>query len=192
MDMIIDRWWVLLLRGAAAIVFGVLTLIAPLASLFALVILFGAYALVDGALYLTLALRGAKHDERWGSFVVAGVASLAAGVITFSRPGVSAVALLFLIAGWAVVTGVAAITAAVRLRRYIQGEWLLALSGLLSLAFGVLIAIFPRTGALVLASWIGAYAIVSGGVLAALALRLYARRNLPGHGAPQGTLPTAA
>jgi uncharacterized membrane protein HdeD (DUF308 family) len=192
MDMIIDRWWVLVLRGTAAIVFGVLTLVAPLASLLALVLLFGAYALVDGALYLTLAFRGAKRGEHWGPFVVAGVASLAAGVITFVRPGLSALALLFLVAGWAVVTGVTAVLAAVRLRRYIRGEWLLGLSGVLSLGFGVLLAVFPRVGALVLASWIGAYAIVFGGVLAALGLRLNARRHLPGQREPQPTLPTAA
>jgi uncharacterized membrane protein HdeD (DUF308 family) len=192
MDTILDRWWLLTLRGAAAIIFGVLTFVAPLASLFVLVLLFGAYALVDGVLYLFLAFRGAKRGERWGSLVVAGITGLGAGIVTFLWPGISALALLFLIAGWAVVTGAASIFAAVRLRKQIRGEWLLAISGVLSIAFGVLIALFPGPGALAVVIWIGAYAVVFGGILVALSLRLRSLRGAAGRRAPTGAVPTAA
>jgi uncharacterized membrane protein HdeD (DUF308 family) len=186
---ILDRWWLLALRGAAAIVFGIITFAAPIASLFALVILFGAYAIVDGVLYLALAVRSARTGRRWGSLVFAGIAGLAAGAVTFIWPAISALALLFLIAAWAVVTGVASIFAAVRLRKQIRGEWLLAVAGILSVVFGVLVALFPGPGALAVVMWIGAYALVFGAILVALAFRM---RSLRARGAPTTALPTPA
>src|SRR5688572_1808681 len=126
METIFDRWWATALRGAAAIIFGILTLAAPGASLYVLVILFGVYALLDGVLFLVMAARGARQGERWGSLMFAGVAGIAAGIVTLMWPGVSALALLMLIGAWAIVTGVASIAAAVRLRKEITGEWLMA------------------------------------------------------------------
>jgi uncharacterized membrane protein HdeD (DUF308 family) len=189
MDTIFDRWWLLALRGAAAIIFGIITIAAPAAGLVVLVMLFGVYALVDGVLDLVLAIRGARQGAPWGALVFAGIGGLVAGAITLLWPGVSAMALLFLIAAWAVVTGVASIVAAVRLRKAIEGEWLLALSGVLSIAFGILVALFPGAGALAVVIWIGAYALVFGVMLVALGFRL---RSLRTRVAPTGAVPTAA
>jgi uncharacterized membrane protein HdeD (DUF308 family) len=169
---IASRWWMLLVRGIAAVLFGALTFIVPMASVFTLVILFGAYALVDGIFALVSAVRGARIGERWGALVFEGIAGIAAGVVTFLWPSISALALLFVIAFWAVITGVAEIVAAIKLREMIHGEWLLALTGALSIAFGVLIALYPSAGALAVALWIGAYALVFGILMIVLAFRL--------------------
>jgi uncharacterized membrane protein HdeD (DUF308 family) len=177
MENLYDRWWALALRGAVAIVFGILTLWAPGISLYVLVVLFGAYALVDGVLYLLMAARGARRGERWGSLMFAGLAGIVAGVVTLLWPGVSGLALLMLIGAWAIVTGAASIAAAVRLRKEISGEWLMALGGALSITFGVLAMIFPGAGALAVAIWIGAYALVLGVSLLALAFRLRSLRT---------------
>jgi uncharacterized membrane protein HdeD (DUF308 family) len=170
MEIIARHWWIFLVRGIAGLLFGVLTLIWPRSSLFALVILFGAYALVDGVFTLVLAM-GAR-SRRWGALIFHGIAGVAAGVITLLWPGLSALALLMVIAAWAVVTGVAAIAAAIRLRKQIQGEWLLATTGALAIIFGVLLFLFPGPGALALVLWIGAWAIVTGAFILALAFRL--------------------
>jgi uncharacterized membrane protein HdeD (DUF308 family) len=192
MDQIVNRWWLLTLRGLAAIAFAIITFVAPLASLFALVLVFGAYALVDGILYLALAVRGARRSERWGWFVFAGISGILAGILTFVWPGISALALLFVIAAWAMATGVAAIFAAVRLRKQIRGEWLLAISGVLSVVFGALLVIFPGAGALAVVIWIGAWALAFGVVLVALSLRLRALRTRQAHPAPTGAVPAAS
>jgi uncharacterized membrane protein HdeD (DUF308 family) len=181
------RWWVYLLRGLAGIVFGILTFVAPGSSLLALVILFGAYAVVDGALNLGLAVRGRQvGGPPWPSLVLQGVASMVAGVVSFIFPGMSALVLLLVIAAWSVVTGITAIAAAIRLRKEIRGEWLLALSGALSAAFGILLFLFPTAGALAVVIWIGAYAIVYGGVLVALSIRLRSRQHAPERQVPTG------
>jgi uncharacterized membrane protein HdeD (DUF308 family) len=190
-ESIFQRWWVLALRGVAAVVFGVLTFVAPVASLLALVIVFAAYALVDGVLYLAFALQGARRGERWGSLAAAGIMGLLAGAVALFWPAIGALALLFVIAFWAIATGIASIFAAIRLRRHIRGEWLLATSGGLSVAFGVLLVLFPGPGALAVTMWIGAYALVLGAILIALGLRLRTLRPA-GRPAPAAPLPTAA
>jgi uncharacterized membrane protein HdeD (DUF308 family) len=192
MNTILDRWWLVALRGVAAIIFGILTFTAPLASLLALVLVFGVYAVIDGVLYLAAATRGAGKGRSWAWYFFAGLMSIGAGVVTFLWPGISALALLFVIAAWSIATGIASILAAVHLRREIQGEWLLALSGVLSIAFGVLLIVFPRAGALAVLWWIGAYAIVLGGVLVALGFRMRSIRARHERTAPTGAVPTAA
>ena len=139
-----ERWWSIALRGVAAVVFGLVALFLPMPSLFALVILFGAYAIVDGIFNLVMAGRGARQGRPWGSLVFAGVASVAAGVLTFMWPRITALALVLLIAAWSIVHGVSEIVAAVWLRKQIRGEWLLGLIGALSVAFGVLLVLFPE------------------------------------------------
>ncbi len=184
-----QRWWVLTIRGLAAILFGILTFVAPQISLITLVLLWGAYALVDGAFNLVMGFRGRGRLPRWGVLAAEGVVSIAAGVLTCMWPGITALVLLYIIAGWAVVTGVMEIVAAVRLRKQIRGEWMLGLAGVLSIAFGVLLALFPGAGALTVVLWIGAYAVVFGALLVALSIRLRSLQRKRPH-APEQQLPT--
>jgi len=166
------NWWALALRGAAAIIFGIIALFWPPAAVAALVAVFGAYALVDGIFNLVAAVRAGREGQRWGALVFEGVVSLLVGVLTLFYPGVTALALVLFVGAWSLITGVAEIVAAIKLRRFIEGEWLLALSGILSVAFGVLLFISPMIGAIAIAIWIGAYAVVFGALLVGLALRL--------------------
>jgi uncharacterized membrane protein HdeD (DUF308 family) len=166
------NWWVVLLRGLAAIGFGILTFMAPAISLAAVVLLWGAYAFADGVLALVSAIRRRGESDRWWLFLVEGLVGIAAGVLTLIWPGITAIALLYLIAAWALVTGVLEIAAAIRLRKVIAHEWLLALSGIASLGFGILLVLFPGAGALAVVLWIGAYTLVFGALLVALAFRL--------------------
>ena len=171
MDTLTRNWWVVLLRGLAGIFFGIMTLIAPAISLAVLVLLYGAYAFADGVLALVSAIRH-RGAARWWMLLLEGITGIAAGVVTLLWPGITALVLLYVIAAWALVTGGLEIAAAIQLRRAITGEWLLALSGLLSIAFAVLLILFPVSGALALVLWIGAYSLVFGALLVALALRL--------------------
>ncbi len=168
-----SRWWVLMVRGVAAILFGTLAIVAPRISLLALVILWGAYALVDGVFNVIFAIRGATAERSWGWLLFAGVVSIAGGALTFVWPGVTSLLLLAVIAVWSVLRGSAEIATAIRLRRQIAGEWLLATSGISSLAFGVLLLLFPGAGALALLWMIGAYAILFGALLVGLGWRLH-------------------
>jgi uncharacterized membrane protein HdeD (DUF308 family) len=171
-DSLARNWWAVLLRGIAAVMFGIITFVAPGISLAALVLVYGAYALVDGVFAVVSALRRHGSTDRWWVMLIEGIVGIAAGLVTFFWPGITALALLYLIAAWSLLTGVMEVIAAVRLRKIIAGEWLLALSGVLSIGFGVLLALFPAPGALAVLLWIGAYAIVFGCLLVALGLRL--------------------
>ena len=171
-EVLARNWWAVLLRGVAGIVFGILTLLSPAVSLTALVLLFGAYAFVDGLFAIVSAIRAHSTSDRWWLLLVEGVAGVAAGVLTAIWPGITALVLLYLIAAWALVTGGLEIAAAIRLRKVITGEWLLALAGILSVALGVILVLFPAPGALALVMWIGAYALVSGVLLTVLGFRL--------------------
>lgn len=165
-----DRW-IIALQGVGAVVFGVLALALPDLTLLALVFLFAAYALVDGALALARGLRvsGGKRDP-WQ--VVSGIVSIAAGVIAFVVPGITAYALLLVIAAWAIVSGAIELIGAYQLREVIQREWLLALDGVVSILFGFVLILFPGAGALALVWLIGAFAIASGVILVLFAFRL--------------------
>ena len=166
------NWWAVLLRGVAAIAFGVLAFIWPGATILALTLLWGAFALVDGVLSLWAAFTGGgAKSPRWWLGVV-GVAGIAAGLATFFWPGVAAFALLMVIAAWSIVVGVMEIVGAVRLRKEIEGEWLLALGGLLYIVFGVLIVAQPAVGAVGAVWALGAVAIAIGVTLVALGLKL--------------------
>jgi len=166
------NWWAIALRGVAAIIFGALTFAMPGISLAALVLLFGSYALVEGIFSLIAAMRGREDERPRWALVVEGLVSLAAGVVTLIWPGLTALSLVYVIGAWALVTGVLEIAVAIRLRREIAGEWRLILSGVLSIVFGVLVMLAPGPGALAMVLFIGAYALVFGGLLIALALRL--------------------
>ncbi|GJG85344.1 hypothetical protein tb265_05250 [Gemmatimonadetes bacterium T265] len=166
------NWWAVALRGGAAVLFGVLTIIHPGATLATLVLLFGVFALVDGGLSIVAGLRRREGGGAWGGLLLAGVLAITVGALTLWYPHMTGLFLLYLVAAWALVTGVGQIVAAVRLRREVRGEWLLGLSGLLSVLFGVALLAAPVAGALVIAVWIGAYALFAGVLLLALAFRL--------------------
>lgn len=169
----VGPWWAFVIRGIAAVLFGLLTFFMPGMALLTLVFLFGAYAIVEGAFNIAAAFQrsGPRRQPAW-VLGLEGAVSVVAGVLAFVIPGITALTLLFLIAAWSIVTGVLEIVAAIRLRREIKGEWLLGLSGVLSAVFGVLLMAFPGAGALAVVIWIGAYAVVFGAVLIALGVRV--------------------
>ena len=170
--LLVTSWWSLVLRGVIAIIAGLVTFALPGITFAALVILFGAYALLDGILNIVGAWRAAERHERWVALLIEGFVGIGAAVVTALWPAITALALVVIIAAWALVTGALEIAAAVRLRKYITGEWLLALSGVASIIFGVLLAAFPYAGALAIALWIGVYLVIFGVLLVSLGLRL--------------------
>jgi uncharacterized membrane protein HdeD (DUF308 family) len=186
MSMTLARnWWVLALRGAIAVVFGVVAFARPSLTLGALVILFGAYALVDGVVAVVAAVRAAERHARWWPMLIAGLAGIATGLATFLWPGLTVLALLYLVSAWALVLGVFKIISAIRLRRIIPGEGWLLLNGLLSIALGGVLLAAPGMGLLAFVWWVGAGAIVRGTLFLALALRL--RQHHHAHPAAGGT-----
>ena len=169
-----ENWWLLLLRGIAAILFGILAFVWPGITLLTLIFFWGAYAIVDGVFALWSAISGkggAEMGSRWWLALV-GICGVVAGVLAFAWPGVTALVLLLFIAAWAIVTGVLQVWGAIRLRKEIEGEWLLILSGLLSVAFGLVLVAQPGAGALAVIWLIGTFAIIEGILFIALAFRL--------------------
>ena len=171
-DVLARNWGWVALRGVAALLFGLLTLFNPVITLATLVLLFGAYALVDGVFAVASAVANRRGEPHWVSLLVSGIIGIALGVLTFLWPQITGLILLYFVALWAVIIGVSQIVAGIRLRKLITGEWLLILAGVLSLVFGLMLFVSPGAGALAIALWIGAYAAVFGIVLIALALRL--------------------
>jgi uncharacterized membrane protein HdeD (DUF308 family) len=170
------NWWAVGLRGAAAIVFGLVALFAPGATVLSLLIVFAALMLADGVLNLVAGIRSARRGKRWGVLILQGIASLIAAGVAVLLPGLTMIALVYLIAAWAVASGVLSVVAAIRLRRD-HGRWWMGLGGLISIVAGVLLAIAPLLGALVLTWWLGAYAILFGVTLLVLAYRLRSQRS---------------
>jgi uncharacterized membrane protein HdeD (DUF308 family) len=171
------RWWAVALRGVAAVLFGILALLAPSAAFVFLVLLFGAYALVDGVLALYVASQ--RTTQPRGAIVARGIVSIAAGIITLAWPGISALALLIVIGAWAIAAGALEIATAIRMRKELEHEWLLGTEGVLSILFGVALLISPLAGAIVLGLWVGAYALVLGVMLltTAFQMRSYVRHH---------------
>ena len=170
-------WWLLLLRGIAAIVFGLLAFAWPGLTLVTLVLFYGAFALVDGVIALVAAFSGgAKPLPTWW-LVIVGLLGIAAGIVTFVMPGITALLLIIFIGAWALVHGVFEIIGAIQLRKEIDNEWMLILSGVVSVLFGLIVLIAPGAGALGLIWVIAAYSIVFGISVVALALRLRNHRH---------------
>jgi uncharacterized membrane protein HdeD (DUF308 family) len=171
LDGLARNWWLILLRGICAIIFGLLAIAWPGLSLFTLIILYGVFALFDGGLAIGAAIMGDTPAPRWWLALV-GVLGIAAGAVTLAWPGITGLVLLFFIAGWAIASGVFEIIGAIRLRKEINDEWLLIASGVISVLFGILILAFPGAGALSLAFVIGIFALVYGFLLVGFAMKL--------------------
>lgn len=176
------NWWAVALRGVLGIAFGLLVFAWPQLFWVAVVFTFAAYAIVDGAIGIVAAVTGQRQAGPWWALILEGVVSIAAGVLAIAWPDITELAMLFLIAGWCVVTGVFEIAAAVRLRKHIKEEWLLGLDGVLSILLGLALAFMPVAGLLVVAWWVGAWALVSGVLMLVLAFQLRSlARHAPRH-----------
>jgi uncharacterized membrane protein HdeD (DUF308 family) len=169
-------------RGVAAIIFGVLAILWPVLTLQTLILLFGAYALVDGIFTVITGIAAHERNQRWWMLLLQGIAAIIIGVLTFLWPGTTALVLLYFIAAWEIVTGILEIVAAIQLRRIIENEWVMIITGIASIIFGLILFVFPGAGALSLVWLIGVYSLAFGILMIVLAFRL---RGLPP--APQTT-----
>lgn len=165
------QWWLVLLRGICAILFGILAFVWPGVTLITLVLLYGVFALVDGVLALIAAIKGGAPAPRWWLAIV-GLLGIVAGLLTLFWPGVTAIVLLVFIAVWAILTGIMQIIGAIRLRKEIDNEWFLVAAGALSVLFGIVLVLRPDVGVLASIFVIGAYAILYGIILVMFSLRL--------------------
>jgi uncharacterized membrane protein HdeD (DUF308 family) len=164
-------WWMTLLRGVVSILFGILIFTQPGISLKALTLLFGAFVLVDGVTNVISAFGGRKQNESWWLLLLVGLCGIGVGILTFTSPAITTIVLMFYIAAWAIASGLLEIVAAIRLRKEIKGEWWLALSGLLSVAFGVFLMARPGVGVLAVLWTIGVFSIAFGIVLVVFSFR---------------------
>src|SRR2546430_13321873 len=170
------HWWIPVLRGVAAIIFGVIAFTHPLMAAVTLVWFFGAWVLIDGIFRVVGAIGHRASDSDWGFNLIIGILGIIVGLLTFHAPGITALALVIYIAAWALMIGATEIAVAIKLRREIKGEWFLILMGLASIVFAILLLWNPVLGAATLI-WIMAWYAVIFGVLAIIfGLRL---RSLP-------------
>jgi uncharacterized membrane protein HdeD (DUF308 family) len=166
------NWWLIVLRGVLAILFGLTAFFWPGVTGLVLILFFGGYAFADGVIAVITGLSHVKDSPRWWVFLIEGLISIGAGSVAFIYPGLAGLALLALIAAWAILTGIFEIAAAIRMRREITNEWLLALGGILSILAGALLIAQPVAGGLAVVWIIGAYALIFGVLLIALGFRL--------------------
>ena len=174
-----DATSVLLLRGIVGIAAGLLAMLWPKVTLLFLVMLFGVYAFVDGVTNVSMGFRETADRGRSSVMVFQGIIGMLAGVLAWVWPGITTLALVLWIAAWAIITGILEVAVAIRFRRELQREWILLLSGILAIGFGVLMAAFPAIGAVSLAWALGAYAVASGILLVAVAMRVRTKRPIP-------------
>jgi uncharacterized membrane protein HdeD (DUF308 family) len=182
------NWWLVALRGALAILFGIVAILLPGPTLAALVLLFAAYMVVDGVLAIVAAVRAARRHERWGWLIFEGIVDLAAAAIAFLFPVATIFAFVLLVGAWAIVSGAVLWAAAFRLN-LAHGRWLMAFGGIVSVIWGFLLILWPAIGALALTLWIGAYALIFGVALLVLAFRLRRRAH---EAPPAGAVPYGA
>jgi uncharacterized membrane protein HdeD (DUF308 family) len=173
-SMLARNWWVVALRGVLSILFGLAALFFTGPAILSLVILFSAYMLADGIFAIAAGVRAASNRERWGLLILEGIVDIAVGVVAFLWPAITVIAFVLLMAAWSLVSGALSLAASFRLNKD-HGRWWLALGGIASILLGVMLAIAPVVGAIVLTWWIGAYAIVFGITLLALAFKLHQR-----------------
>ena len=175
------HWWILLLRGILAVLLGVLAIVLPGVTALALALLFGAYALIDGIFAVVAAIRMSHTDGRWGWLLAEGILGVIFGLAALAFPGITLLLLVFLVAAWAIVTGITAISTAWRIRKLIAGEWLWILVGALSVLFGILVAFEPSYGLFAVVYTFAFYAILTGVTFIGLSFRL--RSTTPATGA---------
>jgi uncharacterized membrane protein HdeD (DUF308 family) len=173
------HWWVPVLRGIAAVLFGIMAFVYPGLTVAVLVLLFGAWILVDGVFRVIGAIGHRASDKEWGFDLIIGIMGIIIGFLTFHAPRITALALIIYIAAWALMIGATEIALAIKLRREIKGEWFLILMGLLSIVFAVMLLWNPLPGALALVWLIGSYAIVFGILAVILGFRLRSLPTLP-------------
>lgn len=184
-EVLADSWWAVGLRGVLGILFGLICLLTPGIAVEVFVILFAAYMLVDGVFAIASGIKAARNGERWGLLILEGIVDLAAGAVAVLWPAITLVALIWLVAVWAIMSGALMLGAAFTLKLD-HGRWWLALGGIASLIFGILLVIEPLIGAVVLTMWIGAYALVFGIFLLILAFQLHAKKEEREHKVPAG------
>lgn len=172
LEALVRNRWLFAIRGVLAIIFGVLAFVWPGITLIALVYVFAAYALIDGILTIVWAFRNREVLDRWWLGLLEGIVDIAAGVIAFLFPTLAALTLLFVIAAWAIITGVLEIATAIRMRREIENEWTMGLAGLASVILGAILVLSPGAGLLGLVWVIGIWAVIFGIAMIALAIRL--------------------
>jgi len=184
-DVLAESWWAVGLRGILGIVFGLICLLTPGIAVEVFVILFAAYMLVDGVFAIVAGVRAARNGERWGLLLLEGVVDIAAGLVAVMWPAITLVVLIWIIAIWAIVSGGLMLASAFALNLD-HGRWWLALGGIASLIFGILLIVEPLVGAVVLTMWIGAYSIVFGVLLLVLAFKLHSKYEDRTRKAPAG------
>jgi uncharacterized membrane protein HdeD (DUF308 family) len=170
-EVLTSKWWVFLIRGVAAVLFGIAALAWPGVTLLALVVLFGIYALIDGVFAIAAALSGLGHS-RWWALLIEGIVGLAVSFFVFTMPILSSLSLIYAIGIWAMLTGVVEIIAGLQMREFIRDEWLYILGGIASIVFGVLVFRSPGAGALAVVWLIGLYAIIFGLAQVILSFRM--------------------
>jgi uncharacterized membrane protein HdeD (DUF308 family) len=166
------NWWMIVVRGILAILFGLIAFFWPDLTFLLLILTFGAYAIVDGIFAMLTGVASSRYSSRWWVFLLEGIVSLAAGMISILQPGLAGFVLIAVIAAWAILTGAFEIAAAVRLRREITNEWMLAFAGFVSIVLGAVLFFQPATAGIVITLMIGTYALIFGVLLVILGLRL--------------------
>jgi uncharacterized membrane protein HdeD (DUF308 family) len=173
-DSFTRRWWLVALRGALTLIFGILALLFPSSALLALILIFGVYAFLDGAFALVAAFSLRPVRPLWLFLLTEGIVGILVGIFAFALPGMTALALLYLAAAWAIVTGIFQIVGAERLREHLAGNWFMMLAGVASVVLGILLMAMPRAGLFLWVVLVAAYAVITGVLLISLAFRMRA------------------
>jgi uncharacterized membrane protein HdeD (DUF308 family) len=181
-DLLRRSWWMLALRGVAALLFGILALIWPDITLLVLVALFAAYAFITAVAYISAAVKNRETDKGWWLLLLLGLVAVAAGGIAIFHPLLTALVLVLLMGANALITGILDIAIAMRLRKEIRNEWMLVLAGVVSVVFGILVFLFPGAGALAMVWLVSFYAVLTGVLLLALAFRMRGSGKSPSPG----------